>query len=121
MIMNPSFYKSIHGEETAVKSFKSRGHFLNRHAFKLIVSAAVFVLLFTSFLMMRTNASSDHIEPATINEQTVVVATGDTLWEIADRFNDDSKDIRQYIYKIKERNQLRSVELQPGQVLIIPQ
>ncbi|SFF09579.1 LysM domain-containing protein [Paenibacillus catalpae] len=119
MIMNPSFYKSIHKEE-AVKSFKPRGHNMNRHAFKLIVSATVFVLLFTSFLMMRTNASSDYIEAAAIDEQTVVVSAGDTLWGIADRFVDNSKDIRQYIYKIKQRNQLRSAELQPGQVLIIP-
>ncbi|MCM3629981.1 LysM peptidoglycan-binding domain-containing protein [Paenibacillus glycanilyticus] len=119
MIMNPSFYKSIHKDE-AVKSIKSRGHNINRHAFKLIVSAAVFVLLFTSFLMMRTNASSDHIEAASMNEQTVIVSAGDTLWGIADRFADNSKDIREYIYTIKERNQLSSVELKPGQVLIIP-
>ncbi|WP_336772007.1 LysM peptidoglycan-binding domain-containing protein [Paenibacillus sp. MMO-58] len=119
MIMNPSFYKSIHNEETA-KTFKSRGHHLQRHAFKLIVCAAVFILLFTSFLMMRTNASSDHIQEAAANEQTVIVTAGDTLWGIADRFTEGSKDIRQYIYKIKERNQLSSVELRPGQVLIIP-
>ncbi|GLX68129.1 LysM peptidoglycan-binding domain-containing protein [Paenibacillus glycanilyticus] len=120
MIMNPTFYNSIHKEE-AVKPFKSRGHFVTRHAFKLIVSAAVFVLLFTSFLMMSTNASSEHVAEAALNEQTVIVSSGDTLWGIADRFVDNSKDIREYIYKIKERNQLSSVELQPGQVLIIPE
>ncbi|CAM3429830.1 LysM peptidoglycan-binding domain-containing protein [Paenibacillus lupini] len=120
MMMNPAFYKSIHKEE-AVKPFESRGHIVKRHAFKLIVSAAVFVLLFTSFLMMRTNASSDHIEAAALNEQTVVVTAGDTLWGIADRYLDGSKDIRKYIYKIKERNQLSTVELKPGQVIIIPQ
>lgn len=120
MIMSPSFYKSIHKEE-AVKSFSSRGFNLNRHAFKLLICAAVFVLLFTSFLMMRTNASSDQVEAAAINEQSVVVSAGDTLWGIADRYVDSSGDIRQYIYKIKERNKLSTVELQPGQVLIIPQ
>lgn len=121
MMMNPTFYKSIHEESMTMKQ-RGRGILSNglaRHSAKLIVCAILSVLLFTSFLLMKTDASSEFVT-ANANEQTVVVTAGDTLWGIATRFSDRSDDIQYYIYKIKERNQLNNVDLKPGQLLIIP-
>ncbi|WP_173275677.1 LysM peptidoglycan-binding domain-containing protein [Paenibacillus sp. NEAU-GSW1] len=120
MMMNPSFYKSIHKKETAAsESIREITGLLQRHALKAIVSIIVFVLLFSSFLLIQTNASGE-VAPVTIDEQVIIVASGDTLWEIADRFTEGSQDIRRYIYDIKQRNQLSSSELMPGQQLIMP-
>lgn len=51
--------------------------------------------------------------------ETVVVRRGDTLWDIARRVNPGT-DPRKTIYEIKKLNQLDSVNLQPGQILLIP-
>ncbi len=48
------------------------------------------------------------------------VCEGDTLWEIAELYTDDSVDIREYIREIKELNGMDSAELMPGDVIIIP-
>lgn len=50
-----------------------------------------------------------------------VVAQGDTLWDIAADHVDAGADVRPLIREIKERSGLTSSEIQPGQVLQIPQ
>ncbi|MDQ0058038.1 LysM peptidoglycan-binding domain-containing protein [Paenibacillus harenae] len=93
---------------------------MRRHAIKLIVCAMLFVLLFTSFLLMGTNASGSQNTVEAVNEELVTVYTGDTLWAIANRFAGDEEDVRYVIYLIKERNGLESTNLYPGQKLVIP-
>lgn len=93
---------------------------LKRHAAKTVVCTAVFALLFTSFLLMGTDASGNHPEEATGEEQIIIVHSGDTLWEIAKQYTDGRNDIRFIVYLIKDRNDLQSAEIKPGQRLIIP-
>ena len=51
----------------------------------------------------------------------VIVKENDTLWEIASGEIDNHKDVRIYIYQIKQINQITdSGNLVPGQVLRIP-
>ena len=52
--------------------------------------------------------------------EAVVVAAGDTLWEIADRFSPDSADLRVVVQELVELNELESKVLRPGQVLQVP-
>ncbi len=93
---------------------------MRRHAAKIIVSLIVFVLLFTSFLMMGTEASTPLPLPASAQEQVVAVHAGDTLWSIAKKYGSGSDDLRYVIYMIQERNGLETADLKPGQKLIIP-
>lgn len=123
MITSPSFYKSIHKAEernqlTLLKRNSLR--FVKRNMVKIVVSFAVFIILFTSFLIMDSVASVSHPMEATADEQVVTVSTGDTLWGIARSYSDGSDDIRFIIYKIKDRNGLQTVDLKPGQKIIIP-
>jgi nucleoid-associated protein YgaU len=47
-----------------------------------------------------------------------VVAAGDTLWTIAaDRYGGD---VREAVWRIRERNGLEDPDLRPGQVLMLP-
>ncbi len=95
--------------------------FIKRHLLKIIVSSALFVLLFTSFLIMGTVALGSHPMEASADERVVIVNPGDTLWGIAkSSYSDDSHDIRYIIFMIKDRNGLESVNIKPGQKIIIP-
>lgn len=51
-------------------------------------------------------------------ERTYVVKPADTLWSIAARSY--AGDVREGIWKLEQRNHLRSTTLTPGQVLKLP-
>ena len=51
-------------------------------------------------------------------ERTYVVKPTDTLWSIATRTY--AGDVREGVWKLEQRNHLRSTTLTPGQVLRIP-
>jgi LysM repeat protein len=51
-------------------------------------------------------------------ERTYVVKPTDTLWSIATRTY--GGDVREGVWKLEQRNHLRSTTLTPGQVLRVP-
>jgi LysM repeat protein len=51
-------------------------------------------------------------------ERTYVVKPADTLWSIAARSY--AGDAREGVWRLEQRNHLRSATLAPGQVLILP-
>lgn len=51
--------------------------------------------------------------------ETITVQRGDTLWEIADRYNKGG-DIRKVIYEIKKSNNLTGSIIYEGDILRIP-
>jgi LysM repeat protein len=51
-------------------------------------------------------------------ERSYVVKPSDTLWSIAAR--NYAGDVREGVWKLQERNGLRSATLRPGQVLRLP-
>lgn len=51
---------------------------------------------------------------------TVTVNKGDSLWKLAERYDNNQMDLRKYIDIIQECNNLNNVTLQPGQQLKIP-
>ena len=50
---------------------------------------------------------------------TIYVSRGDTLWKIAEEYARPNQDIRDYIYKVKELNNMQTSSLQEGQELQI--
>ena len=51
-------------------------------------------------------------------ERAYVVKPTDTLWSIAARSY--AGDVREGVWKLEERNHLRSSTITPGQVLLVP-
>lgn len=51
---------------------------------------------------------------------TVTVNKGDSLWKLAEKYDNNQMDLRKYIDIIQECNKLNHVTLQPGQQLKIP-
>jgi nucleoid-associated protein YgaU len=61
-------------------------------------------------------------EPALelVGETSVVVESGDTVWDIARSVAGDDQDVRAVVDAIQRRNDLAGARLVPGQVLVLP-
>ena len=51
---------------------------------------------------------------------TVIVQPGDTLWEICEENLPTNEDLRDYVYKVKYINEMKTVALEVGQTVILP-
>ena len=89
------------------------------HKSRFIIFTGVFLLLVMSAFSTITGAINASGSSANVYE-TVTVQPGDTLWSIAERHMDDSKDIRKFIYEIKKLNNVSADTLTAGQKLMIP-
>ena len=78
--------------------------------------AVVFVLIasFAFLLIFHDSASGNNIP----QYATIVIAKGDTLWNIAKKYNYDNIDIRSKISEIRELNKISS-NIRVGQELKI--
>ena len=50
----------------------------------------------------------------------VIVASGDTMWDIAAKYAGRDEDVREVVFRIAKANSLKNKTLQPGQVLRVP-
>ncbi len=50
----------------------------------------------------------------------VVVNKGDTLWYIAKKYGNPSKDVREVVFQIKSINGLSTSNIYPGQIIAVP-
>ncbi len=82
---------------------------------KVLFSGIILILIFISGMFMTTYADANNIK--VIEYQ---IQAGDTLWAIAEEYNQDNKDIREYIYELKKINGLNSGLITPGQRIKVP-
>lgn len=127
MSSSNSSYKSIHVMNAIGKTqerfsdLRQIAGWIKGHMLKAIVSAILFAVLSTCFLIVVTNALPDTVAEPSGNEIVIAVGSGDTLWGIANRHSDGARDIRYVVHMIKERNGLQSSDILPGQRLILPE
>ena len=55
-----------------------------------------------------------------LRTETVQVHSGDTVWGIAERYNDGSRDTRELVQQICTFNHIEPGKLQAGQILRVP-
>lgn len=53
------------------------------------------------------------------NEFSYTVSQGETLWEIADEYCPEDMDCREYIYEVKELNNMKTSDLAVGQTITL--
>ncbi len=91
----------------------------------LVVVAGVFVAV-CLFLVGGSHLRSHQVQAnsATVVETyytSIYVQSGDTLWDIADAYMDDSyADKNAYIDEVKEINHITESSLQAGSYIIVP-
>ena len=74
----------------------------------------LFIVMLLAVLAVGLAARSSH---GAGPERTYVVKPTDTLWSIASR--NYAGDVREGVWKLEQRNHLRSSTLTPGQVLVL--
>ena len=73
------------------------------------------------FTLVGTISGLNNSESLTKDSYTEIrVQTGDTLWDLAEKFGPDNKDIREVVYQICEVNDISADSIFPGQTLLIP-
>lgn len=77
------------------------------------LSVLISVFLITNIVMAEDQLTADeYIE--------IKVEAGDTLWTIAKPYYDGKSDYREYLYNIRELNNLDQGVIYPGQTIKIP-
>lgn len=89
------------------------------HAIRLLVLRSVVLVVLTGavFLLLTSAGSADQPPPPT---SEYVVASEDTLWEIAAGVSAPGDDVRMVVAEIQELNGLSGGTIHPGQVLDLP-
>jgi Tfp pilus assembly protein FimV len=82
----------------------------------VVVVVAVAVCALLSLVLATASASAG---PANVSQRTHVVQPGETLWDIAFEL-DPSTDTRVVVARLAELNGLASVDVKPGQALLLP-
>lgn len=86
-----------------------------KNPIRLFLAFIVVILMSMGFMLLFQNPASGNNIP---EYTTIIVAKGDTLWNIAKNYNFDSLDIRKKIDEIKELNGISS-NIRIGQELKI--
>lgn len=90
----------------------------NRYVLKNKTRFSIFVILTIIVLLSLVYTSTAYGFKQTTYKQ-IEVKSGDTLWDIAKRYNTNG-DIREHVYAIKKANSLKGSEIYQGSLLKIP-
>ena len=107
------------------RCLKAGGTKMNKHIViksKLRLTIFLVIMMLLAVTMINTvlgmNEATGNTEKSYIK---VEVAAGDTLWDIADIYADDSVDMREAVYQICKINDIKAGDLKEGMTLSIPE
>ncbi|WP_308553249.1 LysM peptidoglycan-binding domain-containing protein [uncultured Peptoniphilus sp.] len=93
---------------------KKRSIYLKK---KRILTLLILMLLFTTGITTYRTENKEYIKP---RYQEYIVKENDTMWKISSGFINSSTDIRNFISKVEEINNIDSQKLKPGMVIYMP-
>ena len=100
----------------AVASPRRRPNVMLRRRIAALLVIAVVALVVSGLWAMRSEASSD----AGVVEATVVVAPGETVWDIAAEYTPPGAHPQAYVAEVLRYNDLTASAVLPGTVLRLP-
>ena len=88
--------------------------------FRFILFMTITMIMVFSLVGTFTGLNdAESLTKATYTE--IRVQTGDTLWNLAEEFGPDNKDIREIVYQICKVNDISADSIYPGQKILIPE
>ncbi|NLN49734.1 MAG: LysM peptidoglycan-binding domain-containing protein [Clostridiales bacterium] len=94
---------------------KVRYKIISKSRFILFLAIPI-IIIFSIFLGMKVNAKNE-TDPVC---ESIYVESGDTLWSISSKYAPNNMDLRLYIDKVMEINDIETAILRPGQMLYVP-
>lgn len=89
----------------------------------IIISKSRFLVSFTLIIIFAVSSLFTLAVSAKDNDEVTLlpeyVEDGDTLWSMS-KYHAGDTDIRDYIYKVMDVNQLSSANIKPGELLYFP-
>lgn len=89
---------------------------INKLRFYVFVFGIIAFTLISSMILNIQNVQGESL----IKYDVVIVDSGDTIWEIAKKYNNQHEDLRKFVYQIKKANDIYGDILKPNQKLRIP-
>lgn len=83
---------------------------------RFLVSVSLIMIFFVSSLFMLVVNAKGSMEVALVPEY---IEEGDTIWDISENYAGEM-DIREYISKVMDINNLHSANIKPGELLYFP-
>ena len=92
-------------------------HIVNRFRFTVFVVTLILTMgMITGLVFGSFNASGETRH----SYETITIQYGDTMWSLAEQYAPADQDIRDYIYEICDKNNIKAGELTEGQEILIP-
>lgn len=84
-----------------------------------IVNKKRFITVITILIITLISIFNLSFAKAKVETENITVSAGDTLWGIACEYKKSGQDVREYIYELRQLNNLNDCVIYPGQVLKI--
>ena len=97
---------------------KTKYRIKSKFRFTLFMTIAMLMVFSLAGTLIGIN-DAESLTKATYTE--IRVQSGDTLWNLADKFGPDNKDIREIVYEICKVNDISADSIYPGQKILIPE
>ena len=90
---------------------------------KVKVSFFVFIIIFLCFTAIQGVSAINSVKAVDKQYRSILISEGDTLWDIADKHNDENlSDLsnKEYIKEIENINKINSDCITAGNYIIVP-
>lgn len=96
---------------------KKKYRIKSKFRFTLFLTVAILMMISLTGTIFGANDSESLTKPV---YSEIIVQSGDTLWNLAEEFGPDNKDIREVVFEICKINEISADSIYPGQTILIP-
>ncbi|MCI8284751.1 MAG: LysM peptidoglycan-binding domain-containing protein [Firmicutes bacterium] len=89
---------------------------------RFIIFILVCIIIIVCVAVIFVKSAKITKEPSRIETyKNVRIVSGDTLWNISKNYSDNGTDVRKVVYDICRINNINSDEINPGDMIIVPE
>lgn len=96
---------------------KKKYRIKSRIRFTMFLTVAILIIISITGTAIGANNAESLTKPV---YSEIIIQSGDTLWNLAQEFGPDGKDIREVVHEICIINDISAGSIYPGQIILIP-